>query len=429
MKGPWTYVAPDKLPADFARIPVSHAKASVLVSVAGTPQAKEAMIAKSIPQTATVTRSTTALTVEYDGMPEFKPVENTSLQYAVNTSTPVIAVSSNNYYAVYSGVWFVATSPRGPWVVATTVPGVIYSIPVSSPLHHVTYVKIYGSTPEVVYVGYTPGYHGTVVTSSNVVVYGTGWYYPPYVGAYWYGAPYTYGYGVVFNWGVASGWSYAYATNYYSARRRRVGQCLHRQCWLCPLVHRNNCKQHSLCHSRRNEHERLHWYHSNRRWRCCLQPKHRPHGAAGQAGTAYNAYTGNSAAGARGVTYNPQTGVISGGAVGGVRNGSTGEVTAGRSAFAYNPNTNTGVAVAQQQRLRRSQRQYSIATTSQPEFSSELSNGWESVQRPQDRSWVQNQHQARTSRPAAHAESWRNRPAAGSVRRNFGGGGGFRGRR
>jgi hypothetical protein len=66
MKGPWIYVAPDGLPADFARIPVSHAKANVLVSVAGTPQAKEAMIANSIPQTATITRSTAALTVEYD---------------------------------------------------------------------------------------------------------------------------------------------------------------------------------------------------------------------------------------------------------------------------------------------------------------------------------------------------------------------------
>jgi len=48
----------------------------------------------------------------------------------------------------------------------------------------VTYVKVYNSTPEVVYVGYTPGYYGTVVSANTTtVVYGTGWYYPPYIGS------------------------------------------------------------------------------------------------------------------------------------------------------------------------------------------------------------------------------------------------------
>ena len=63
-----------------------------------------------------------------------------------------------------------------------TVPPVIYTIPPSSPLHYVTYVQVYGYTPSVVYVGYTPGYYGTVVSSDGVVVYGTGYYYPPYIG-------------------------------------------------------------------------------------------------------------------------------------------------------------------------------------------------------------------------------------------------------
>ena len=56
---------------------------------------------------------------------------------------------------------------------------VIYSIPPSSPLHYFTYVYVYGYTPSVVYVGYTPGYYGTAVSSNGVVVYGTGYYYPP----------------------------------------------------------------------------------------------------------------------------------------------------------------------------------------------------------------------------------------------------------
>ena len=38
----------------------------------------------------------------------------------------------------------------------------IYTIPANSPLHYVTYVRVYGSTNEEVYVGYTPGYYGTV---------------------------------------------------------------------------------------------------------------------------------------------------------------------------------------------------------------------------------------------------------------------------
>ncbi|HKY43598.1 MAG TPA: hypothetical protein VJM50_10920, partial [Pyrinomonadaceae bacterium] len=72
MNGPWQYVAGERLPADFARIPAFHEKAAVLVSVPGTPQAKEALIANAIPQTATITRSAASMTVSYDGSPQFK---------------------------------------------------------------------------------------------------------------------------------------------------------------------------------------------------------------------------------------------------------------------------------------------------------------------------------------------------------------------
>ncbi len=191
MNGPWEYVSGERLPASFTKIPPTHEKASVLASVPGTPQAKEALIANDIPQTATISRSAAALAVSYDGQPQFKPIEGTTLKYAVNTSTPVIAVNAGSYYAVMNGVWFVANSATGLWTVATSVPTMIYAIPPSSPVHNVTYVKVYGSTPETVHVGYTPGYYGTVVSSNNVVVYGTGWYFPPYIGSTWYGWGYT----------------------------------------------------------------------------------------------------------------------------------------------------------------------------------------------------------------------------------------------
>jgi hypothetical protein len=183
LNGPWTFVNSEELPPDFASIPTDNPKATVLASVPGTPASEEGLIANSIPQTATITRAEAKLTVQYDGEAKFAPIEGTSMQYAKNTSTAVIKVSEGNYYCVEAGVWFKASAPQGPWSIADSVPAEIYTIPPSSPLHYVTYVKVYGSTPEVVYVGYTPGYYGTVASASTTtVVYGTGWYYPPYIG-------------------------------------------------------------------------------------------------------------------------------------------------------------------------------------------------------------------------------------------------------
>jgi len=214
LDGQWQYVAGKQLPPDFAKIPEGHAKADVLASVAGTPQANEALIYNDIPQTATITRSGAQLTVSYDGQPQFMPIEGTSLQYAINTRTPVIEAAANNYFAVDNGVWFVAGSAVGPWAVASSVPPGIYSIPPSNPLHYVTYVKIYDSTPEVVYCGYTPGYFGTVVSADDVVVYGTGWYYPPYIGSYWIGWPWTFGFGAGFGWSSLGGWSFGFGPGF-----------------------------------------------------------------------------------------------------------------------------------------------------------------------------------------------------------------------
>ncbi|HXZ26079.1 MAG TPA: hypothetical protein VEI24_07660, partial [Nitrospiria bacterium] len=120
-------------------------------------------------------------------------------------------VDPQSYYSVQNGVWFVAPSPTGPWSVATDVPAVIYSIPPSSPLYYVTYVRVYGSTPDEVYEGYTPGYLGTVVSPDDTVVYGTGYDYPPYIGTYWIGWPYTYGFDAAFTWDVFWGFGFGFA--------------------------------------------------------------------------------------------------------------------------------------------------------------------------------------------------------------------------
>ena len=125
-------------------------------------------------QRATVDVRQVSLKVVYSGAPQFRAITGTSLAYAVNTKTPVIRVGTA-YYAVEGGVWFVATTATGPWVVATTVPQVVYTIPASSPVHYVTSVYVYGSSGSTVYVGYAPAYYSAVVATGGVVagnVYG-----------------------------------------------------------------------------------------------------------------------------------------------------------------------------------------------------------------------------------------------------------------
>ena len=116
-------------------------------------------------------------------------------------------VSPSQWYAVRAGVWFSAASIQGPWVVAGSIPALIYSIPPSSPLYYVTYVKIYDVTPEYVVVGYTPGYMGAYVAPGGVVVYGTGYAYAPYIGgSVYYPPPLTYGYAANPLWTPWTGW-------------------------------------------------------------------------------------------------------------------------------------------------------------------------------------------------------------------------------
>jgi len=212
LSGPWRFVAANALPADFARIPPASRAGAVLPTVAGTPQAQEALISNAIPQTATVPlKNGPSFTPSFDGPPQYAPVEGTPLSYVVNSSVPVIRVNADAYYAVTAGVWFTAPQLTGPWRVASSVPELIYTIPVSSALHYVTYVRIYEATPSVVYVGYTPGYLGTVVTPFGTVVYGTGYAYNPWIGTVWYPPPYTYGVAAAPIYNPYVGFTYGFA--------------------------------------------------------------------------------------------------------------------------------------------------------------------------------------------------------------------------
>lgn len=204
-EGPWTFVHPDSLPKIFAKIPEQSKKGEVLAHVPGTPQATEAYYDAQMPQTSAIKRSEAKLEVTYDGEPQFKSIEGTSMSYAVNTSSQVLLIGGS-YYACEQGVWFGAPSAKGPWKVSDVRPSQVDSIPAGSPVHNTKYVYVYESTPEVVYVGYTPAYMGCY-PYYGTVVYGTGWYYPPYVSPYaYYPRPVTYGFSVHYN--SYSGWSY-----------------------------------------------------------------------------------------------------------------------------------------------------------------------------------------------------------------------------
>lgn len=185
LEGPWTYAGND-LPKDFEIIPTDHPCSDVLASVPGTPEAEDAVLLAQVPVEATVTRADAEAKakVSYGGEPKFESIEGTTMTYATNTTSDVIKVE-NNYYLCQDAVWFSSAAPIGPWLVTTTVPIVIYSIPARYPVHRVTYVKVEAGNSNVTVVcSYTAGYYGAFVTRVAVtaaLVYGTGWYYPPYI--------------------------------------------------------------------------------------------------------------------------------------------------------------------------------------------------------------------------------------------------------
>jgi hypothetical protein len=204
LDGPWRYVRGDELPEDFWKIPEDDQMGTVLYAVPGTALAEEAVLDSQIPQTATIDRKKASLEVEYDGDPEFEKIQDTTMTYAVNSPTPVIA-TDGKYYAVDDAVWFESGSATGPWVVATLIPAVVYTIPPTSPVYYVTYVRIYNYTDELVYIGYLPGYTGTYVYNTTIV-YGTGYYYPGWYRTHYYPRYSTWGFHVRYNpW---SGWNF-----------------------------------------------------------------------------------------------------------------------------------------------------------------------------------------------------------------------------
>lgn len=204
--GEWGFIEPADLPEEFSNIPEQSPMSTVRSSVPGTSEAEDALLEQSIPQTATINRKTATVKVEYDGKPEFKKVNGTGVSYAVNTDKTVLQIKAK-YYCVDDGIWFVSDSASGPWIVSDVRPKEVDDLPPSCPVYNTKYVYIYDSTPEVVYVGYYPGYCHSYVYG-GVVVYGTGYWYSPWYHHYYYPRPYTWGFGV--HWSSRYGWGFSY---------------------------------------------------------------------------------------------------------------------------------------------------------------------------------------------------------------------------
>jgi hypothetical protein len=208
--GSWKFVEPKDLPPDFSKIPKDSEIAEVRANVPGTTEAKDALLEQSIPQTASVDRKKTTVEVKWDGDPKFDAIKGTNLAVAKNSDKTVLK-SGNVYFCVDDGIWFIADKPQGPWKVSDTRPEDVDKIPPESEAYNVKYVYIYDSTPEVVYVGYLPGYTWSFVYG-GCVVYGTGYHYRPWYHHYYYPRPVTWGFGV--HWNPYTGWGFSFGLSF-----------------------------------------------------------------------------------------------------------------------------------------------------------------------------------------------------------------------
>ena len=262
LTGPWTYQAADKLPGAFADIPRDSNQADSRVYVAGTEEAKDAILDAQVPQTAAVKRGEADIEVQYDGEPVYQAVDGTDLVYIQNTGSTVL-VSGGLYYLVEEGVWYVSSSSTGPWQVSDHRPEQVDTILPTSPVYNTKYVHVYDSTPSVVYVGYTPGYTGSYVYR-NSIFYGTGWYHRPWVSPYYYYPRVsTWGFNVSYNswngWNFGLSWGWGpFSVNYYSGgywHRNQYWHHRHHGRW-GPGRYRGRPAHHGRGHNRyaRNDH-------------------------------------------------------------------------------------------------------------------------------------------------------------------------------
>ena len=174
----------DKLPADFARIPASGPKGAVaaLAKPGGAPAPAPE---PPLPAVVAAPRSQAHFDVVINGDPKLQPIAGTELNYVANASAPIIQVDINDWYGEQNGVWFKAPDATGPWTVTDQVPPEIYQIPPSVPIYHAIHSRVFASTEDVVYYGYTPDSNGPTGGATGVSVEGEDYQTTPPAGMMW----------------------------------------------------------------------------------------------------------------------------------------------------------------------------------------------------------------------------------------------------
>ena len=227
ISGDWRFQP--ELPDNFASIPTDHGMSYVLASVAGTLQARMAILEATMPVEKTLpNKSQLKAEVTFDGEPQFETIGTTGIERAINTPFDVLRYHQN-YYLCFEGAWYQTDDAEGEWVLAFRVPDAIYNIPPESPAYSTTQVRVASITPSSVTYSSTSAYETSIYISHGVPVYGTGWYFAPYL--YWYPQFSSYGYGSFYNpatgsyatrsvwYGPYGGYSYNEAYNPTTGRR------------------------------------------------------------------------------------------------------------------------------------------------------------------------------------------------------------------
>jgi hypothetical protein len=194
--GAWTLVDAAAVPPAFAQLPRTKRFDGARAAVPGTPESNEAALAAREIRTVTLNRAGAqpAFTVA-GGMPKddsaWRAIDGTSSKWLPGASQPVIQ-SAGTVFCCDSGAWFSAPKLAGPWSLCDRVPDSVYVIPPSSPIYACTYVWVFGSTPDTVTYGFSPGYLGTYLVDGTPV-YGTGFSYAHPADAPYAAYPMTYG--------------------------------------------------------------------------------------------------------------------------------------------------------------------------------------------------------------------------------------------
>jgi hypothetical protein len=152
----WEMVASLDLPESFLQIPALSEKGRLRQYVAGTDEAEGRVMDRQIPIVVRTERYRTAM-VTYDGQPFFRRIKGTNLKYSDNTCA-IVLYDGLDYYTLFAGVWFVATSPKGFWTVSDHRPEEVGRIPARYAVSRAKFVDVFGVSAESVWDGYLPEY-------------------------------------------------------------------------------------------------------------------------------------------------------------------------------------------------------------------------------------------------------------------------------